>query len=168
MPSNDVTVSSRSRRGLPLIPPRGLPRIIGGHPRHGPSASRGQSVSEYAVVFSVVAAAIIGMQLYLKRGLQAKEKSATDYLTNVGGASHKPFSAQAAIIGKTAQYEPYYTANGAYTTNTDNTQKEIMSANGLVARTGIHDTTTRNGSATQGGLGSLGVDDTWEATGNGR
>ena len=129
---------------------------------------RGQSVSEYAVVFSVVAAAIIGMQLFLKRGLQAKEKSATDYLTNIGGASHKPLPTEAGIIGKTAQYEPYYTADGAYTTVTDNTQKEVQTAKGFIARTAIKDSTTRTGEATQGGSGDLDADNTWEASGTGR
>ena len=40
--------------------------------------SRGQSVTEYLLVFGVVAAAITGMMVYAKRGLQAGLKAAAD------------------------------------------------------------------------------------------
>ena len=115
---------------------------------------RGQSVSEYAIVFAVVAAAVVGMQLYLKRGLQAKEKDISDYYTTATGDA-----LGIGNIGQTHQYEPPYTAAGAYTTNTNNNQTEAMTAGGKLARTGINDTTTRTGNATQGV--DLTADDNW-------
>lgn len=40
---------------------------------------RGQSLSEYAVLIGVVAAAVVSMQLYVKRGVQAKLKVGVDH-----------------------------------------------------------------------------------------
>lgn len=40
---------------------------------------RGQSLSEYAVLLGVVAAAVVGMQLYVKRGVQAKLRTGVDH-----------------------------------------------------------------------------------------
>lgn len=118
---------------------------------------RGQSVTEYAIVFSVVAAAIIGMQLFVKRGLQAKEKDVIGYLTGQTGG----VAGGTGTIATTNQYEPYYTAAGAYTTDTTNVPStETGTVGGRIARTGIDETTTRTGSATQGV--SLSADDTWQ------
>ena len=39
---------------------------------------RGQSTLEYAVLISVVVAALIAMQIYMKRGVQGKLRDATD------------------------------------------------------------------------------------------
>ena len=119
-------------------------------------SNQGQSITEYAIVFSVVAAAILGMQIFVKRGLQAKEKNITDYFTQQGGS----IAGGTGTIGATAQYEPYYTAAGNYATETDNIPStEKMTAGGKIAKTEINDTTTRTGSATQGA--DLGADDSW-------
>lgn len=53
--------------------------------------TKAQSLAEYALIISVVLAAIIGMQVYVKRGLQARLKTFVDGATG------------------TRQYEPYYT-----------------------------------------------------------
>jgi Flp pilus assembly pilin Flp len=46
-----------------------------------------QSIIEYAIVLSLVTAVFIGMQTYLKRGVQAAVKISTDRMgTQVGGA----------------------------------------------------------------------------------
>lgn len=109
-------------------------------------------MTEYAIVFSVVAAAVIGMQLFVKRGLQAKVKDVSNYYTNQTGG---------VAIGTTAQYEPYYTAAGTLTTATTNKPyAEAMSAGGKIARTSIDDTTTRTGSTTQ--AVDLATDDNWK------
>ncbi|MFA5096994.1 MAG: hypothetical protein WC478_06605, partial [Candidatus Omnitrophota bacterium] len=58
---------------------------------------KGQSTAEYAIVIGLVIAAIVAMQVYVKRGLQGKVKDAVDY-KDTGDT----------ITGTTAQYEPYY------------------------------------------------------------
>lgn len=42
----------------------------------------GQSIAEYAVIISVVTAALLAMQVYLKRGIQAAVKYSTDQFGN--------------------------------------------------------------------------------------
>ena len=42
--------------------------------------TRGQSTLEYAVVIAVVVAALLAMQIYMKRGVQGKMRSATDQI----------------------------------------------------------------------------------------
>jgi len=41
---------------------------------------KGQSTLEYAVIIAVVVAALVGMQAYIKRGLQGKMKESTDQI----------------------------------------------------------------------------------------
>lgn len=65
------------------------------------AGSSGQSLTEYAVVLTVVIMAFVGMQLYVKRGLQARHR---------GGVQHI-FSDIRQETGKadiTSQYDPYY------------------------------------------------------------
>jgi len=40
---------------------------------------KGQSTAEYAIVIGLVIGAAVAMQIYVKRGLQAKMKDAVDY-----------------------------------------------------------------------------------------
>jgi hypothetical protein len=56
----------------------------------------GQSLTELAVLVTIVTAAIFGMQLYLQRALQAKYKGGVDYSLGTAG------------ISANRQYEPYY------------------------------------------------------------
>ena len=47
--------------------------------------TKAQGTAEYAILISLVAAAVIGMQTYVKRGLQAGQKVASnDYTARVG------------------------------------------------------------------------------------
>ena len=115
--------------------------------------TRGQSVAEYAILVGVVIAAIIGMQLYVKRGLQAKSKAVVDDFALAGGKG-------ASGIASKQQYEPYYTAAGAITNETVNTELATGSAGGMVAITGINASSNRTGTQTQGA--NLGADGAWQ------
>ena len=44
---------------------------------------RGQSIAEYLLIFAVVAAAIMAMQVYAKRGIQGVVKTAADQMSPV-------------------------------------------------------------------------------------
>lgn len=50
---------------------------------HGPRDSQpaGQAIVEYAIVVGLIVAAILGMQVYAKRGIQAGIKGAADQLS---------------------------------------------------------------------------------------
>lgn len=100
---------------------------------------RGQSTAEYAIVLGVVIAALVGMQIYVKRGLNAKMKGVTDYMAdNTTGLAGKQLE----------QYEPYYASSKhAVTQKTiaDNSYEK-----GKAVRALTSDTTTRTGSSTTG------------------
>ena len=55
--------------------------------------NKAQTLAEYALLITIIVAAIAGMQIYVKRGLQAKYKSFVDGTGNMVGIK---------------QYEPYY------------------------------------------------------------
>lgn len=97
---------------------------------------KGQSTAEYAIVIGLVIAAAVGMQVYVKRGLQGKMKDAVDY-TDADSAS---------ILGKTGQYEPYYTQSELTSTRAA-TETEATETGGAIGRT-TTDTSSRTGTQT--------------------
>jgi hypothetical protein len=114
---------------------------------------RGQVTSEYAIALGVIIAAVIAMQLYMKRSIQAKIKdtadSASDYLI-ANGFPNTPL-----------QYEPYYIQEsiGASTTARDMDGTEGIGLGGTVARTWAQDQTVHTGSTRSNS--NLGLDDSW-------
>ena len=58
---------------------------------------KGQNTAEYALLISLVVAAIIAMQTYAQRALQARIRDASIYMRD----GTNP-------LGNTLQYEPYY------------------------------------------------------------
>ena len=58
---------------------------------------KGQSTAEYAILIALVVAAVIAMQTYAKRALQAKVRDATLFMVQ-----------QTNELGSSVQYEPYY------------------------------------------------------------
>lgn len=66
---------------------------------------KGQSTAEYAILIALVVAAVIAMQTYAKRALQAKVRDAALYMVN-----------QTNALGNSVQYEPYYLQSEFQTT----------------------------------------------------
>ena len=93
---------------------------------------KAQSTAEYAIVIGLVIAAIVAMQIYVKRGLQGKVKDAVDYKDS-----------QDTVTGTTAQYEPYYTQS-SMSSSQSATDKEEVAKGGGVSRT-VDTTATRTG-----------------------
>jgi len=89
--------------------------------------NRGQTTAEYAVLLGLVIAAVMAMQIYVKRGLQGKVKLETDKLGT--------------------QYEPDYLSS-TFTSNRDTTEAENIQAGGGVQRTLSRDEATRTGTQT--------------------
>jgi len=100
---------------------------------------KGQSTAEYAIVIGLVIAAIVAMQVYVKRGIQGKVKDAVDYKDSSDS-----------ITGKTAQYEPYYTQSSMSSTQTA-TDTENTATGGGVSRT-ASTSASRTGSQTVTGV----------------
>ena len=117
--------------------------------------NKAQSTAEYAVVLSLVIAAVIGMQVYIKRGLQAKLKTGTDSLTSAG--SGFTFNAvggagSAVTISALKQYEPYY-QESSYTSYSENVEREHM-GDGKVTKEKVSDINARGAGGYQTQRGS--------------
>ena len=69
---------------------------------------KGQSIMEYAIMVSLVITALTGMQLYVKRGLQARIKDASDNLPNYIQTTEAGMTAGTIFNEGHVQYEPYY------------------------------------------------------------
>ena len=83
---------------------------------------KAQQTAEYALLISLVVAAIIAMQTYAQRTIQARIRDASSHLTDATNE-----------LGTTKQYEPYYLTT-VYETfsneNTDQVQTKGTSSDG--------------------------------------
>ena len=78
---------------------------------------KGQSTAEYAILIALVVAAIIAMQTYAKRALQAKVRDAVVYMKD-----------QTNALGNSIQYEPYYLQSNFEVTRSQN-QAQVLGTN---------------------------------------
>lgn len=121
------------------------------------SKRKAQSLTEYALVIALVGSGLIGMQVYVKRGLQAKVKSFVD------GSVRE--SARIANKPQISQYEPYYTDSKFSVTQS---QKSEIAYNpgGTIRRefSPSDNNSSRTGMVITHGIGAkeLATDDGWE------
>jgi len=101
---------------------------------------KAQSTAEYAIVIGLVIAAAVAMQVYVKRGLQAKVRGAVDF--NDPTAVNNPLGGQ--MLGKTTQFEPDYTTTSGEGMHTiaDTVEKTTTEEAGGVTRAIIGTSTT--------------------------
>ncbi len=116
---------------------------------------RGQSILEYAVLISIVLAAAIGMQTYVKRGLQGRYKAVTDNLVTGAGGNN-----EVAQLAGPRQYEPYY-AESSFRTTTTQESTEAYGQGGVVTRDIVNDRRTRDQGDFQQEGTRAGQEDTW-------
>lgn len=131
--------------------------------KHRKPHKGGQSTAEYAIVISVVIAVAVGMQLYVKRGLQAKFKGGADHYTEVGGNMNGLEGLN--VVGnitRTRQYEPYYTANGTMATNSNSSRRVNAQAGGQLNVNDIFEQTTRSGLTSTGTGLNRDADKDWQ------
>ena len=74
---------------------------------------KAQQTAEYALLIALVVAAVIAMQTYAQRAIQARIKGASDYLAS-----------ETSQLGRTNQYEPYYLTS-QYEVARDDTTTDI-------------------------------------------
>jgi hypothetical protein len=87
---------------------------------------RGQSTAEYAIIIAVVIGAAVAMQVYVKRGLQARQKGAVDAFTGITTTIPKILSTGTdATFAGPVQYEPYYLKQ-SYDRYQENVEQEHM------------------------------------------
>lgn len=94
----------------------------------------GQSIGEYAVCLAVILAALLAMQVYVKRGLEGRYKGVVDYATK-----------QAYPL---TQYEPGYVQD-KYTVSQDKKLTESAPGGGNITRNPIEDKTVVTGTSTR-------------------
>lgn len=70
-------------------------------------AKKGQNVAEYAILIALVVGAVVAMQRFAQRGLQARIRDATQWMVR-----------ETVDLGNTAQYEPYYSQSAYQTERT--------------------------------------------------
>ena len=76
---------------------------------------KAQNTAEYAILISLVVAAIIAMQVYVQRGMQGRIRDAVKgYLVT-----------ETTALGTTAQYEPYYLSSSYNVVRTEETSQTL-------------------------------------------
>jgi uncharacterized protein (UPF0333 family) len=93
---------------------------------------KAQQTAEYALLISLVVAAVIAMQTYAQRTIQARIRDAASYLNT-----------QTSTLGTTNQYEPYY-LESSYDVSSDLVDTEIQTNDGTRARFVYNTDSTRD------------------------
>ncbi len=107
------------------------------------NSRKGQNTAEYAILIGVIVAAAIAMQIYIRRGMQARIKDSVDFtLTADDSSSTNLFSSD-------KQYEPYYMNTNLTTTSSGKTSQELQQGGGVI-RNSLYDTTERTGNQIYG------------------
>ena len=107
------------------------------------NSKKGQNTAEYAILIGVIVAAAIAMQIYIRRGMQARIKDAVDFTRTADDDAGNGF------FGNQTQYEPYYYQSN-FSTASEGTSSEELQQGGGVTRSSISDTTTRTGNQVYG------------------
>lgn len=108
---------------------------------------RGQNTAEYAILIGLVVAAAIGMQTYVKRGLQAKAKDAGDgfYDKITGDTQWTAVSAKAVAPLTGKQFEDTKLSSKSTQAVSEDTETYTMEKDGSVDRGFIRRTTPEAG-----------------------
>ncbi len=118
-------------------------------------ANSGQSTAEYAVVIAIVLGAVIGMQTFVKRGLQGRYKDVSQELSKADGTG------ELGGLKSFEQYEPYYAKQDIKTALTDNWNEE-MQAGDKVIRDGIVSGRDRQAGGSQEETSFKAIDNGWK------
>ena len=128
---------------------------------------RGQNLAEYAILFGLVIGAFLTIQVYAKRGIQARIKSGTDALTSVNATiqSTNDSSLTQPNFQSQSQYEPYY-AESTGKTYQENVKQQHMGGGGITEEI-VSDVSARASGAEQkqkGATGRATADNLWTGT----
>jgi len=117
--------------------------------------AKGQSTAEYAVVIAIVLGAVIGMQTFVKRSLQARYKVATETLTIPKGSNDL-----STFNSALTQYEPYYAEQNITSVRNELLTERYATGTGQFSKNGL--LTSVNRSGTQNEDVTLTDDDNWK------
>lgn len=104
--------------------------------------NKGQNTAEYAILIALVIGAIIAMQTYAQRGLQARMRGTSLYMKDQMGTALLTARGANAVgtLNATGQYEPYY-QNSVYQSDKDS--QETVTASPDLIGTRVDSTKTR-------------------------
>ena len=109
------------------------------------NSRRGQNTAEYAILIGVIVAAAIAMQIYIRRGMQARIKDAVDF-ARTGDDDSGGY-----LYGNEVQYEPYYMESGKSITTTQSGETtDAMQVGGGLNKTVVSESVARSGNQTIG------------------
>src|SRR3990167_1407219 len=106
----------------------------------GMMTRRGQTTAEYAIVLGVVLAALVAMQVYVRRGVNAQVRKGVDEFTHAGSSNRSWLTdltlgqGEVTITRTTGQYEPYYAESSYKTVRDSSEEEEINLAGGTIER----------------------------------
>jgi len=93
---------------------------------------KAQNTAEYAILIALIIGVFSAMQIYVRRGMQARIKSGADNIPQmVIGQTEGGVSGD--LFGNATQYEPYYVREGEYSmtsTTKEGTEKGIITNDG--------------------------------------
>ncbi len=95
---------------------------------------KGQNTAEYAILIALIIAAAIGMQTYIKRGLQGRVRDVVDHT----GAAQEVGGESLSFSGD--QYEPYY-AESDTKVKSEKTAEETLGKRGELTRSNVKEET---------------------------
>lgn len=125
------------------------------------SKKKAQTLGELVILVAIVSAAVMSMQVYLKRGLEARYKKIADSATESLAYQYEDTGNDGIItavsVSAIQQYEPYYNSSN-FTTQHDS-HTEFSQDLGVYTANTISETTTRKGSEKLGT--DEAQDDTW-------
>ncbi len=89
--------------------------------------NRGQIVAEYSILIGIIVAALVAMNIYIKRGMQARFRDAVDL----------QLDQRAGAVGDTkfvtGQYEPDYSFRTALTTHNSDGNEQMVAGGSLTS-----------------------------------
>ncbi len=85
---------------------------------------KAQQTAEYAILIALVVGAVIAMQTYAQRTIQARIRGAAQFLAS--GASDSDYGKN--VLGTQLQYEPYYLQQDYQVQRDDTTDQNINPA----------------------------------------
>jgi len=94
---------------------------------------KAQNTAEYALLISLVVAAVIAMQTYAQRTIQGRIRDASQYLQN-----------ETSALGNSVQYEPYYLSS-SYDVARDDATTERLGTNMVQMETNSTRTRAKGG-----------------------
>ena len=126
---------------------------------------KAQSTAEYAILIAIVVGALVGMQIYVRRGIQGRIADVVDQGASLS-VTNGTYTATANFTGR--QFEPYYLATGGINQTTTGSTTKTGSTDTAIVSGESGYTTSRTGSrVSAGGLTLGGGTGTGTGTGTG-